>query len=134
MQIQRIQTLWLLLAAVCGGLSIAFNWLHIDGVYVTPLNDLMLGVLVGLGILLPLLAIFMYRNTGRQKLVARLGAIISLFAVGYAVALTYLGPNPEAEIRVAGPIMMAWDCLACIMAARAIARDEKLLRSADRLR
>lgn len=134
MQIQRIQSLWLLLATVCGALSLCFNWLDINGVFVTPFNDPMLCTLVGLAILLPLLAIFMFHNLKRQKLVCRLGAIFALFAVGYAVALSFFGPNPEAAIRIAGPIMMAFDCLACIMAVRAIARDEKLLRDADRIR
>lgn len=134
MQIQRIQSLWLLLAAVCGALSLCFKWLDINGVFVTPLNDPMLGTLACLAILLPLLAIFMYRNLKRQKLVCRLGVLFALFAVGYAVALSYLGPNPEADIRIVGPILMACDCLACIMATRAIARDEKLLRDADRIR
>lgn len=134
MQIQRIQTLWLLLAAIFGGVSLAFKWLKIGSDTVAPFSDPVLITLAVLAVVLSLLGIVLYRNLQRQKLVCRLAALFSLFSVGYVVALSFLGPNPAAEVIVLGPSLMGVSCFFDCLAVNGIVRDEKLLRAADRLR
>lgn len=134
MQIQRLQNLYLLVAFIAALVSLNFNWLKIDDVYVTVGNNVPLLILGLLATILPLLGLFLYKNLRRQKLTARLSALFVLFSLGYAVALSYLGPNPEAEICILAPCCMALSGILDCLAARAIASDEKLLKSADRIR
>ena len=46
----------------------------------------------------PLLAIFMFRNMHRQKQVALLGAAMSVLAIGYSIAMTYMPDSGGVEI------------------------------------
>lgn len=134
MQIQRIQSLWLLIACVCAVVSLCFPWLKIGGGFVSVENDIPLMIISLLATIFPLLAIFMYRNLSRQKLVCSLAAIMAILAIGYTVALSYLGPNPESDICFLSPVLMAFSGIFDMLGRRAIIHDEKLLRSADRLR
>lgn len=134
MQIQRIQTLWFIVALLCAIFSLTQNWLAIEGTFVTVQNNIPLLVLGLLATVLPLLAIFLYRNLRRQKLVGRLAALFVVVTLGYVVALSWLGPNPEAEVCILGPVSMAVSGIFDCLAVRGIISDEKLLRSADRLR
>lgn len=134
MQIQRIQTLWFIVALLCALFSLTQNWLAIEGTFVTVQNNIPLLVLGLLATVLPLLAIFLYRNLRRQKLVGRLAALFVVVTLGYVVALSWLGPNPEAEVCILGPVSMAVSGIFDCLAVRGIISDEKLLRSADRLR
>lgn len=134
MQIQRIQTLWLIIALVCAIFSLTCNWLQIDQVYVNAHNNIPLLILGLLSTLLPLIAIFLYRNLRRQKIAARMSALFAVVTLGYAVALSYLGPNPEAELCILGPVSMALSGIFDCLAVGGISHDEQLLRSADRLR
>ena len=100
----------------------------------TPASDIMLLILCLLATILPL-AIFMFRNMRRQKQVALLGAAMSVLAIGYSIAMTYMPDSGGVEItQHFGTIWPAASALADIMARRCIVSDEKLLRSADRLR
>lgn len=134
MQIQRIQTLWLTIAFILAVVSLCFPWLKIDGTFLSAGNDVPLLILSLLAVLFSLVAIFIYRNLRRQKLVAAIAAVMAIFAVGYALALSFLGPNPESEICVLAPLAMTFSGLFDVLARNAMVRDEKLLRSADRLR
>lgn len=134
MQIQRIQTLWLLLATIFGGTSLAFGWLKIGAEPMMPFADPMLMVLAALAILMPLIGIFMYRRLAKQKLICRLAAIFALFSVGYIVALSFLGPDSGTSIMPLGPSLMGVSCWFDCLAVNGIVHDEKLLRAADRLR
>lgn len=134
MQIQRLQNLYLLIAFIAAVLSLNFNWLIIGEVAVTIQNDIPLMVLSLLATLLPLLAICRYKKLHSQKLISRVGALFALFTIGYAVALSYLGPNPQAEVCILSPCLMGLSGIFDCLAVRSITHDEKLLKSADRLR
>lgn len=134
MQIQRIQNLYLLLAVIFAAISMFKPWLKIDGGYVMVENDVPLLVISLLATLLPLIGIFMFRNLRRQKLVCALSALMAVFSLGYCVSLSYLGPHPESEICIRPTIFMALSAIFDLLARRGAANDEKLLRSADRLR
>lgn len=134
MQIQRLQTLWLIMAIILGVASSAFPWLNAGGEVVKVCDVPALCALVALSLALPCLGIFMYRNLRRQKIVAKLAALFSLFAVAYGVAMSFIGPNAEAEVEIPGPVLMCVSCLFDCLAVRGISKDEQLLRAADRLR
>lgn len=134
MQIQRLQNLYLLLALITAAISLNFNWLIIGNTAVTICNDYALMVLALLATILPLLAICRFKRLGAQKLISRLSALFALFTVGYVVALSFLGPNPEAEVCILSPCLMGMSCIFDCLAARAITHDINLLKSADRLR
>ncbi len=91
-------------------------------------------ILTVLATVLPLLAIFMFRNLRRQKLVAALAAFMAVFSLGYVVALSYLGPDPDGSLRLVAPLCMAASGIFDILGRNAIISDEKLLKSADRIR
>ena len=136
MQIQRIQTLWLFLAVACALTSWFFPWLHLEvsSIDFYPWGNIFMAILAGLATLLPFVAIFMFRNLRRQKLSCSLGAFMALFSLGYVVALCWLGPDPNGSVCVTAPLLMACSGLFDVLARNAITSDEKLLKSADRLR
>lgn len=134
MQIQRLQNLYLALAFLAAIVSLSFNWLTIGNVAVNIENDYPLLILALLATLMPLFGICRYKKLHSQKLISRLGAVFALFTVGYVVALSFLGPNPEAEVCILAPCLMGLSCILDCLAARAIVHDENLLKSADRLR
>lgn len=97
-------------------------------------NDTPLMILALMATMLPLFALVRFKNLRKQKLCARLGALFALFTVGYVVALSFLGPNPESEVCILSPCLMALCGILDCLAVRGIIHDEKLLKSADRLR
>lgn len=134
MQIQRMQNLYLLLAFIAAVVSLNFNWLIVGDVAVTIENNVPLMILALVATIMPLCALFRFKNLRSQKLITRLAALFALFTVGYTVALSYLGPNPEAEVCILSPCLMALAGVLDCLAVKAIVHDEKLLKSADRLR
>jgi peptidoglycan/LPS O-acetylase OafA/YrhL len=131
MQIQRIQSLWLLFAAICGGLSSCLPWLSTAEADTTPLCCLSLRIPSALAIILIIVSIFMYRNMRRQKQVIKISVMLMGCSWIIAGVLSY---TQGAAIVYGGPAIMAVAAVFALMAVSAIRRDEKLLRSADRLR
>jgi len=134
MQIQRIQNLYLAIAFIAAIVSLNFNWLSTGDTFVTIQNNIPLLILTLLATILPMMGICLYRNLRRQKLVARLSGLFVIFTLGYIVALSYLGPDPDAKVCLLAPCCIALSGILDGLAARAIVHDEKLLKSADRLR
>lgn len=134
MQIQRIQTIWLLLSIISAGLALCFPWLHVGPQAFGIESNPILAILGGLAALLPLVGIIIYRNPEREKLVVSVAALMALAAVAYVVALSQLGPDANCSIALLPTSAMALSGIFDVMAARALAADIKLLRNADRLR
>ena len=151
--IQRIQTVFLFLAAICMALLFwnPMSFMSISGVDASSLSNVMLQdgvfatedhvillVLVLIGILLPAIIIFLFNN---RKLQMRLGRI-SIALVVMIVALTVIlffqayadlpnGTMITVEYGYVAPVLAI---LFLVLAVRSIQKDEKLVRSADRLR
>lgn len=136
MQIQRIQSVWLLIAFAAALTSWFFPWLHFEtaSIDLFPWTNVFLMILAGFATLLPLLAIFMYRNLHRQKLTCALAAFMAVFSLGYVVALSWLGADPDGSVCLTAPMLMACSGLFDVLARNAIRSDENLLKSADRIR
>lgn len=136
MQIQRIQSVWLLIAFAAALTSWFFPWLHFEtaSIDLFPWTNVFLMILAGFATLLPLLAIFMYRTLRRQKLTCALAAFMAVFSLGYVVALSWLGADPDGSVCLTAPMLMACSGLFDVLARNAIRSDENLLKSADRIR
>jgi len=145
--IQRIQSLYLLLAAAAGTATWFFNlWkaqLSNNTVsYFNAQSSYLVFSVYMIIVLLAFICIFLYKN---RKLQFRLTVINILFAIG-AIALQYLKVRDHANDLVAGgvsivsatylpgaflPVLIL---VFLFLAARGIYKDEKLIKSLDRLR
>lgn len=153
--IQRLQTVFLALAAIL--MSLLFSRpmsfattdqalpagnvqnMLADGVYNTQ-DHIVLLILAILGILVPLITIFLYRNRPLQMKLSRLSiALAGLFIVLIIVFLQQNNQELAFESDIAieygyGYIIPVLAILFLALAIRYIRKDEKLVRSADRLR
>lgn len=140
--IQRIQSIYLLVAAVLAGATVALPE-PVQAASEGPnawLPYVAWG-LAGLTALVALISIFLYKNRKRQRGIV-LGAqflALGLLLVGFMVLFltgqlqTLLGP----PVNIQGILLLAWPLLAYLflyLARRAIDKDIKLVRSMDRLR
>ncbi len=156
--LQRKQTLFLLLAAVCGLLTFAFpvdtftrgdqtfifrtyGILTADGV---PLTDATmkfpLAILFGLFTALTVAAVFLYKNRPRQLRIVRMTAV---FLVAMQALVIITDNSIRAYLQQSGlvgrshgasfflPVAMI---VLLMLAAHRIKKDEELVRSMDRLR
>ena len=145
--IQRIQTIFLLLAtAAFGGLfSLPFatsqpvseaGRIFSDGSY-NIFDNLVLVVLVVLGALFGIIAIFMYGNRKTQMKLGYLAAVVSilLMVVSYLFFTNQAPAMSEAPVNDAAGMYLPAAALVCVLLANYfIRKDEQKVRSMDRLR
>jgi hypothetical protein len=140
--IQRIQTIWLLLAAAAAFLTLRFSFYSGnfigDGAaatfqYLTARSNIVLTILsAGVG-LAALIAVFLYKNRKQQMrviLVALLVSIVNLVLFFLESRKFVPGEGNydlTAAIAFAVPVFL-------FLAMRGIRKDEKLVKSLDRLR
>ncbi|TCK68659.1 uncharacterized protein DUF4293 [Winogradskyella wandonensis] len=135
--IQRIQTLYLLVAlAISGGLIFVFD-LYTDvnqSVIFAKDNYLYLGLFLG-SALLSLISIFSYKNRQTQFVLGRLNIILNFILLGVFV---YQSLNLSGEATVSekgiGMILPIFSIVFLVLANKAIKKDEDLVKSVDRLR
>ncbi|ALJ04539.1 hypothetical protein APS56_05010 [Pseudalgibacter alginicilyticus] len=135
--IQRIQTLYLLLAAlVSGGLIFVFHlWITEEGVKIfAPDNLLFLSLFLG-STVVSLVSIFMYTNRKLQFVLGRLNIILNFILLGFFV---YQSLNVSGETAVSekgiGMFLPVVSIVLLALANKAIKKDEDLVKSVDRLR
>jgi uncharacterized BrkB/YihY/UPF0761 family membrane protein len=144
--IQRIQTLWLLLAALANVVvfKIDFYTAHqminnadvLRQINVTShYPSLLMAVLI---IIAPLIAIFLFKNRKRQKglatfsIIATIGFIaMIIMRVGNLNNETPAPTNGHYSILSVMPVVAV---IFLVLAMRGIRKDEKLVKSLDRLR
>jgi hypothetical protein len=155
--IQRIQTLFLFIAALASGLLFFFpvaqyyGEQHTLAFYVTHIQDfvpgnpelfsslflLPLSMLSALVTVLPLLIIFMYKNLGGQLKLIRLNILLDLVLIGlmffYYAEQLKIKTSVEADYDI-GVFLPLIALIFLFLAMRGIKHDIKLIRSADRLR
>lgn len=139
--IQRIQSVWLLLAAAAAAASLQFSfysgYLAADAVksivYVTGQSNLLLLVLTaGVG-LAALISIFLFKNRKQQLRIVSLTLVVSLInLVLYYLQIKKFVPGQGsfslgALCAILVPIFL-------LLSMRGIRKDEKLVKSLDRLR
>lgn len=144
--IQRIQSIYLLLAASLLGLQFKIPYAtadtnshtaFLDGV-LDPLDNIGLLGLTGMGILLAAAAIFLYKNRPLQGKIAGLAVVVTILLI---LLIAFVFFNTQKTMSDAESLTIGMGGLMPLVAAifswlalRAIGKDEKLVRSADRLR
>lgn len=145
--IQRIQSLWLLLASLsCAGLFF-FDLYRADtvanGLTVTEAirvnTDFLFFLLALIITALPLIAIFLFKNRKTQRLLALLAMVLDLGFIAYM--LMQVGNKTDSATSAPvngtywiGSVLPVLSFIFLILAVRGIRQDEKLIKSLDRLR
>ena len=156
--IQRIQTLWLFLATlVLSGLFlfpfVSFidlvglgKQIYITGMYsannnasVQESSSLLLAVYAGLLAFLPLCIIFLYKNRKQHKLFIMVEIFLIMLLGGWMwsqayVTLGAINQTLKADNVGVGFFLLPVAVIFLAMAIGGIRKDEKLIKSADRLR
>lgn len=135
--IQRIQTLWLLLASICAFASVKlpfyFGSLEVPGptITITPYDHFMLLVFVIATALMALVSIFLFSNRSLQIKMCVVGLVLSLANLMhyflYMKNFKTGGLSLYSILSFLVPVFF-------ILAIRSIYKDQKLLKSLDRLR
>lgn len=149
MVIQRIQSLYLLIAVILmavfaffpaltfelGGREFVYGALEAGKVGVTHIDPLML-MLIVLICLLAFIDIFLYKNLQRQMTVCFVDIIIGL-AMLVAICIEAFVVSGKEGLTLTWQWYLALPILSIIflmLAHKAMSRDKKMLRDADRLR
>ena len=143
--IQRIQSLYLLLAAVCSiGLIYVFDlWINKAGssYYALDLitnNEFTLKIIPILFILsgvMSIVSVFMFKKRKNQFVINRLNILVNFILLGALIyhLLTLSGESQVSEKGIGAFLPIVVVVLLAI-ANRAIKKDEDLVKSVDRLR
>ncbi len=136
--IQRIQSIWLLLAAVCVFLTLKFSTYvgtnkdlipssFLNGIATLPL----IFVTLATGIV-ALVTIFLYKNRKQQWWFTLLAGVleVGLIFLYYREIQTYVGKGTFSITAILHGAVI----LFLILAARGISSDEKLIKDSNRLR
>lgn len=158
--IQRIQTLYLLLATIFTGLllfvplaSSDISNMHADltawGIYVTDMTNNGLitqvlshswfGILLTVTTLLPFATIFLYKNRKRQMLLCIVEIILLAVSAGLLIYLQQTdmlikGMAQPKFVLLSQSGLLLLSIVSVWIARRRIAKDEALVRSLDRIR
>jgi drug/metabolite transporter (DMT)-like permease len=139
--IQRQQTLWLLLAAICSFLSFQFNFysgqrveIAANGPMFEELNagsNFFLLILTGISVLLSVIAIFLFKDRKMQLKMAIGGIVLAvILLIIYFVEVKKFQTGNFALTCIFSFAVLA----GYAMAARGIWKDEKLVKSLNKLR
>jgi len=148
---QRIQTIFLILAAIALGLLFlpVMSFFSVSGSQqagVSMLGDGILNIkdhisfqiLVVLGVIASLVAIFMFKNRSLQITLSRLTLVISILIMILSGVFFYLDyQSLQANSLVSGEVGLLSPILGILfsfLAMRNIKKDDKLVKSSDRLR
>jgi hypothetical protein len=140
--IQRLQSVWLLLAAAAAFCSLKFSFYSGNliaenqpktFVSLTAQSNLLLLILsAGVGIA-SLIAIFLYKNRKMQLRIVLLTLLVSILNLGLYFAETQKFVPGEGKYDLTA-VFAIFIPILLFFAIRGIRRDEKLVKSLDRLR
>lgn len=141
--IQRIQTVWLLLAAAAGVLMYrlpVWQYMAANQTAYTKYfasENLLMFLMAAAAALCALAAVFLFRNRGMQKSLALLGTLLAVGLLAwefFKVEELKRELTPSRNMWQLGALMPVAMIVFFLLAHGAIRRDEKLIRSLDRLR
>ena len=142
--IQRLQTVYLLLASIVSGLLIfVFNLWKSNEKSIFALDLLesessvlkLIPILFQVSATLAFVAIFIFKNRKLQFVISRLTILINFILLGLLiyVSLTLPGEASASEKGI-GMFIPILAILLLVLANKAIKKDEDLVKSVDRLR
>ena len=136
--IQRIQTIYLLLAFVVTGILLFFIplWTMSDSKGYYFMQSQVYTILLGLITTLTLLSIVSYKKRQNQFVIGRLNIILNLILLGLFVyrSLNLSGETPAVSEKGIGMFLPVIAIVLLVLANKAIKKDEDLVKSVDRLR
>ncbi len=135
--LQRIQTIYLLLAAItsAGLIFVLHLWVtNNDVVVYAKDNMLFLGFFLA-SAMLSIVSIFKYKNRKSQFMLGRLNMILNFILLGFFVyqSLNISGETAVSEKGI-GMFLPIVSIVFLALANKAIKKDEDLVKSVDRLR
>jgi membrane protein CcdC involved in cytochrome C biogenesis len=136
--LQRIQTIYLLLAFVATGvLPFIFPlWKMVDSKDYYFMQNQVYVVVLGLSTTLSLLGITLYKKRQNQFVVGRLNIVLNLILLGLFVyrSLNLSGETQAVSEKGIGMFLPIVAIVLLVLANKAIKKDEDLVKSVDRLR
>jgi hypothetical protein len=136
--IQRIQTIYLILAFVITGiLPFLFPlWTMSDGKEYFFMQNQIYVIILGLSTTLTVLSIFSYKKRQNQFVIGRLNMILNLILLGLFVyrSLNISGETVLVSEKGIGMFLPIIAIVLLVLANKAIKKDEDLVKSVDRLR
>jgi hypothetical protein len=136
--IQRIQTIYLILAVVVTGiLPFLFPlWTINDGKDYFFMQNQIYVILLGLSTSLSVLTIVSYKKRQNQFVMGRLNMILNLILLGLFVyrSLNISGETVLVSEKGIGMFLPIVAIVLLVLANKAIKKDEDLVKSVDRLR
>ncbi|HET8854514.1 MAG TPA: DUF4293 domain-containing protein [Salinimicrobium sp.] len=135
--LQRIQTVYLFLAAlVSGGVIFLFElWLNTEGQPVMVEDQTTVLLLFLASAVISLITIFLYRNRKLQFVLGRINIVLNFILLGLFVfwSLKISGEVAISEKGI-GMFIPVVSIVLLVLANKAIKKDEDLVKSVDRLR
>ena len=136
--LQRIQTIYLLLAFVATGVLPFFIplWTMADGKEYVFMQNQVYVALLGLSTTLTLVSIVSYKTRQNQFVMGRLNIILNLILLGLFVyrSLNVSGETPAVSEKGIAMFVPLVTIVLLVLANKAIKKDEDLVKSVDRLR
>ena len=136
--LQRIQTIYLLLAFVVTGILpfIIPLWTMSDGAAYLFMQNQVYVILLGLSTTFTLLSIISYKKRQNQFVIGRLNIILNLILLGLFVyrSLNLSGETLAVSEKGIGMFLPIVAIVLLVLANKAIKKDEDLVKSVDRLR
>ncbi len=135
--LQRIQTIYLFLAAIIsGGLIFLLSlWKNSTGQHIYAEDQLMILVMFLASAALSLVSIFIFKNRKLQFVLGRINILLNFFLLGVFVywSLSLPGEMDISEKGI-GMFLPIISIVFLVLANKAIKKDEDLVKSVDRLR
>ncbi|MDD5149185.1 MAG: DUF4293 domain-containing protein [Flavobacterium sp.] len=136
--LQRIQTIYLLLAFLATGiLPFIFPlWTMNDGKEYLFMQNQIYVILFGLSTTLTLLSIISFKKRQNQFVIGRLNIVLNLILLGLFVyrSLNLSGETLAVSEKGIGMFLPIVAIVLLVLANKAIKKDEDLVKSVDRLR
>ena len=132
MMIQRIQSIYLLVAAISMTLiSFKVPVYTLNETLFMAQDDTKIFVLTIVGAIFSLLGLFMFKNRNFQMKLIRLTVLIQMII---GVRIFMLFNKFEVVLNNSFLFLLAFTLIALIMAYRGVKKDDDLVRSVDRIR
>ena len=142
--IQRIQSIYLLIASVfSGGLIFIFDlWKNngndffaIDGIHTSDIWLKLITIFFVLSSALSLITIFIFKNRKLQFVLNRINILINFLLLAILIYVSQnLSGEPLVSEKGIGLIIPIFVVVLLVIANKAIKKDEDLVKSVDRLR
>ncbi|MBS1600963.1 MAG: DUF4293 domain-containing protein [Bacteroidetes bacterium] len=140
--LQRMQSIWMLLAAICGILTMKYSFFSGNKLgdnqaklfeFLTATSSILILILTIALVSGILIDIFLYKNRKLQLRIAILAIVVSVVNIFLYYKQTQKFVPGESNYDLTAILSLAIPIF-LILAARGIYRDQKLVKSLDRLR